>query len=59
LADQQGEVPERAWTSLVLAVKVGQTAGRVRRLLVDYTVGDVSHTLRVRWVVGGQGYRSH
>lgn len=58
-ADYQGEVPQHAWTSIVLAVKVGRHAGRVRRTLVDYTTGDVEHTLRIRWVVGGQGYGHH
>lgn len=59
LADAIGEVPEHAWTTLVLAVKVGHDGARVRRTLVDYTVGETAQTLRINWVVGGQGYRHH
>lgn len=55
-ADGNGEVPEHPWMSLVLSVKVGPDAGRVRRTLVDYVVGDVPHTLCIRWVFGGKGY---
>lgn len=58
-ADDKGEVPQEAWTSLVLALKVGKQAGRARRTIVDYTVGDVAHTLRIGWTVGGKGYLRH
>ena len=58
-ADSNGEVPEHAWISLVLAVKVGKETARVRRTLIDYTVGDTPYTLRVSWAVGGKGYLHH
>jgi hypothetical protein len=58
-ADADGKVPEHAWISLALAVKIGRDGGRVRRTLIDYTVGGIPHTLRIAWVVGGQGYKHH
>jgi len=57
LADWRGEIPDHSWLSLVLAVKVGADGARVRRTLIDYTVGTTSRTLRINWTVGGQGYR--
>lgn len=56
-ADYRDTVPAEPWQTLVLAVKVGRDGARVPRTLVDYTVGDTPHTLRIRWSVGGQGFR--
>jgi len=58
-ADENGDIPKHAWTSLVLAVKTGRNDARIPRTLVDYTVGDTPHTLRIAWTVGGQGHRHH